>query len=156
VELAARLPDLAGGASQPSSGAEGGPGQRERAHGGALLLSVGEPLAMLSGGELDELVHGRPSLFPVMANWLLWSTVTDRGGQSPYVAAHRTGTGLGWVVGPGAGAGERAGLAPGGGGAGSVADEPVAEQAGLGFGGLLRRLRYEAGLTQASWPRPRR
>jgi tetratricopeptide (TPR) repeat protein/transcriptional regulator with XRE-family HTH domain len=29
-----------------------------------------------------------------------------------------------------------------------VADEPVTEQAGLGFGGLLRRLRDEAGLTQ--------
>jgi hypothetical protein len=29
-----------------------------------------------------------------------------------------------------------------------VVDGPVAEQAGLGFGGLLRRLRDEAGLTQ--------
>ena len=29
-----------------------------------------------------------------------------------------------------------------------MADEPVTEQAGLGFGGLLRRLRDEAGLTQ--------
>jgi transcriptional regulator with XRE-family HTH domain len=29
-----------------------------------------------------------------------------------------------------------------------VVDGPVAEQAGLGFGGLLRRLRDQAGLTQ--------
>jgi transcriptional regulator with XRE-family HTH domain len=34
------------------------------------------------------------------------------------------------------------------GGKGPVAEGPVAEQAGLRFGGLLRRLRDEAGLTQ--------
>jgi transcriptional regulator with XRE-family HTH domain len=43
----------------------------------------------------------------------------------------------------------RVGLAPGGpGGEGPVVGGPVAEQAGLGFGGLLRRLRDDAGLTQ--------
>jgi hypothetical protein len=31
----------------------------------------------------------------------------------------------------------------------------AAEQLGLGFGGLLRQLRAEAGLTQESWPRRR-
>ena len=36
----------------------------------------------------------------------------------------------------------------GGGGEGPVVDGPAAEQAALGFGGLLRRLRDQAGLTQ--------
>ena len=43
----------------------------------------------------------------------------------------------------------RVGLAPGGGGGdGPVVDGPVTGQPGLGFGGLLRQLRDQAGLTQ--------
>src|SRR5215469_488553 len=61
---------------------------------------------------------------------------------SPFVKAHRTGTGLGWweaVPAPATGQGR---------GRGRRSEGPVTEQAGLGFGGLLRQLRDEAGLTQ--------
>src|SRR6266567_7563236 len=61
LELVAQPPGLAGGAAQApfgALGAAGGPGQRERALGGALRLGGREPLAMVVGGELGELVHG--------------------------------------------------------------------------------------------------
>src|SRR5215469_3552587 len=61
---------------------------------------------------------------------------------SPFVKSHRTGTGLGWweaVPAPATGQGR---------GRGRRSEGPVTEQAGLGFGGLLRQLRDEAGLTQ--------
>src|SRR5215831_1779501 len=87
-------------------------------------------------------------LSPVVAGWSLCSTVTARGGRSPYVAGHRRGTGLGWEpeagsapTGQGRAPGGRRGQAP-------VVDGPTAEQTALGFGGLLRRLRVDAGLTQ--------
>src|SRR5262249_32062637 len=88
--------------------------------------------------------------FPAVRGWPLCSTVTGRGGRSPYVTAHRRGTGLGWggeaVRAPATGWG----LAPGGrrGGKGPVGDGPAAGQAALGCGGLLRQLRVDAGLTQ--------
>jgi hypothetical protein len=41
-----------------SLGAAGGPRQRERSLGGALLFGGREPLAVPVGGELGELVHG--------------------------------------------------------------------------------------------------
>ena len=44
--------------------------------------------------------------------------------------------------------GEETAAAGGGGDEGPVVDGPVTKQAGLGFGGLLRRLRAEARLTQ--------
>src|SRR4029077_11990297 len=81
--------------------------------------------------------------------WLLCSTVTGRGGRSPYVAAHRTGTGLDWAVRPCVRRNRVEGWRRAGGGdKAPVGDGPTAGQAGLGFGGLLRRLRDEAGLTQ--------
>jgi hypothetical protein len=60
LELRAQSPSLAGGAAQApfgALGAAGGPGQRERALGGALRLGVGEPLVVYLAGELGELVH---------------------------------------------------------------------------------------------------
>src|SRR5215468_6175536 len=99
VELGAQPADLAGGAAQPpfgALGAAGGPGQRERALRGALLLGGGEPLAVAVGGMLGELVHSGPSSLLVVRAGGRAPTVTGRGGRSPYVAGHRTGTGLGW------------------------------------------------------------
>jgi transcriptional regulator with XRE-family HTH domain len=58
---------------------------------------------------------------------------------------HRIRLGVKAVVAPEPGGGRRR---AGGGGRGPVVDGPVAGQAGLGFGGLSRRLRDEAGLTQ--------
>jgi hypothetical protein len=61
VEPGAQPPGLAGGAAHPrlgALGAAGGPGQRERALGGAQLVAGGELLAVPVGGELGELVHG--------------------------------------------------------------------------------------------------
>src|SRR5262249_32278135 len=81
--------------------------------------------------------------------WPLCSTVTRRGGRSPYVTAHRTGTGLGWggeaVRAPATG---WAGAGRAEGGKGPVGDRPAAGQVALGFGGLLRQLRVDARLTQ--------
>ena len=94
-ELGARPPGGAGGAAQPpfgTFGAAGGPGQRERPLRGALRLGGGEPLPVQVVGELGELVHGGHLLLSV-ACLSLCSTVTGRGGRSPYVAAHRARTG---------------------------------------------------------------
>jgi predicted ATPase/transcriptional regulator with XRE-family HTH domain len=67
--------------------------------------------------------------------------VVQQPGRSPYVAAHRRGTGLGWRARPCLRAtGQRRG--------GPEGEGPVAEQPGLSFAGLLRRLRDEAQLTQ--------
>jgi hypothetical protein len=60
LELGAQPPGLAGGAAHPplgALGAAGGPGQREQALGGALLVGVSEPLVVYLAGELGELVH---------------------------------------------------------------------------------------------------
>jgi hypothetical protein len=61
LELGAQPPGLASGAPQPPFGAlgvAGEPGQREQALGGPPRLGGREPLAVLVGGELGELVHG--------------------------------------------------------------------------------------------------
>ena len=97
LELGAQPPGLAGGAAQPPFGAlgpVGGPGQRERSLGGALRFGIREPLLAPVAGELGELVHG--GSFPCPSGGGLVAvafTVTDRGGRSPYVAAHRPRTG---------------------------------------------------------------
>jgi hypothetical protein len=60
LELGAQTLGLAGGAAHPpfgAFGAAGGPGQREQALGGALLVGAGEPLVVYLAGELGELVH---------------------------------------------------------------------------------------------------
>src|SRR6516225_2952306 len=145
MELGAQPPGLAGGTAQPplsALGAAGGPRQRERSLRGTLLLGGGELLAVPVGGELGELVHGGSSPLPAVAACRVLHchrperAVTIR-------SAHRTGTGLGWAgcrMGAGTGWGWRQAA---GGGKG-----PVTGQAELRFGGLLRRLRDDAGLTQ--------
>src|SRR5215469_12518307 len=67
-----------------------------------------------------------------------------RPGRSPYVAAHRRGTGLGLAARPCPRGAPGEGRAAGG----QKDEGPVAERAGPDFAGLLRRLRDEAGLTQ--------
>ena len=148
LELGTQPPGPARGAVQSPFGAlgtAGGPGQRERALRGALRLGVREPLAVVVVGELGELVHG---LLLGGGGLVLVLHCRQRPGRSPYVAEHRRGTGLGLASRP-CWRRARVGLAPGGWrGRGPVADGPVAEQAVLGFGGLLRQLRADAGLTQ--------
>jgi hypothetical protein len=70
VELGAQPPCLALSAAQApfcAFGAAGGPGQREHALGGALLLGAREPLAVPVMAELAELVHGGSSPFLAVA-----------------------------------------------------------------------------------------
>jgi hypothetical protein len=60
LELGTQPLGLAGGAAHPpfgALGAAGGPGQREQALGGALLVGVRESLVVYLAGELGELVH---------------------------------------------------------------------------------------------------
>ena len=129
-------------------GTAGGPGQREQALGGALRLGAREPLAVQVVAELGELVHdghllpGGGGLVVVLHCRGPGRAVTIR---SRAQDRHRIRLGVKAVLalgtGSGAGAGRRRGRGP-------VVDGPVTGQPGLGFGGLLRRLRDEAGLTQ--------
>jgi hypothetical protein len=76
-------------------GTVGGPAEREQAPGGALLLGVGELLAAQVIDELlgGELVHEDLSFL----SWPRWARdvlyCRQPPGRSPYVAAHRRGTG---------------------------------------------------------------
>src|ERR1700750_3046008 len=69
----------------------------------------------------------------------------QQSGRSPYVNRHMTGTGLGLVTRPCV---HRSQKWAGSGRAGGGTIGPVAEQGGLGFGGVLRGLPQDAGVTQ--------
>src|SRR5215472_10359469 len=136
----AQPPDLALGAAHPPPGALDaalGAVQREQVLHRALLLGAREPLPVYVVAELYERIHVG-HLLPVGGVLVVVFKCRLGAGRSPYVAGHRRGTGLGLAA--------RACPRPGRGGRRD--DGPVAGQAGPGFGGLLRQLRDDAGLTQ--------
>jgi tetratricopeptide (TPR) repeat protein/transcriptional regulator with XRE-family HTH domain len=150
-ELGAQPPGLAGGAAQApfgALGAAGGPRQRVETLGGALRLGVREPLAVVVAGEVGELVHdghllpGGDGLVPLLPLSPSAGAVTIR---SRAQQRHRIRLGgeavLASQPGPGSAPDGRRGRGP-------VVDGPVTGPAGPVFGGLLRQLRDQAGLTQ--------
>ena len=116
VKLGAQPRGLAGGAAHPPSPSARRVARPARAArcAGCCGSAAASRWRCRSAASWGELVHGGPSPFPAAGGLSLCSHCHGPGGRSPYVAAHRRGTGLGWAVKPG-----RA-PDPGGAGAGRV------------------------------------